>query len=57
MTASKIENVLWFRLGDLIEQVDERNCHTDSQVAKATVTIISIQIEPNAHLFTPNGVH
>lgn len=36
---------------------EERNCHTDSQVAKATVTIISIQIEPNAHLFTPNGVH
>ena len=57
MAASKIENVLWVRLGDLIEQVDERNCHTDSQVAKATVTIISIQIEPNAHLFTPNGVH
>ncbi len=57
MAASKIENALWVRLGDLIEQVDERNCHTDSQVAKATVTIISIQIEPNAHLFTPNGVH
>lgn len=57
MTASKIENAPWVRLGDLIELVDERNCHTDSQVAKATGTIISIQIEPNAHLFTPNGVH
>ena len=57
MASNRIENALWVRLGDLIEQVDERNCHTDSQVAKATVTIISIQIEPNAHLFTPNGVH
>ena len=57
MAASKIENVLWVRLGDLIEQVDERNCHTDSQVAKATGTIICIQIEPKAHLFTPNVVH
>lgn len=57
MASNRIENALWVRLGDLIEQVDERNCHTDSQVAKATVTIISIQIEPNAHLFTPNGIH
>ena len=49
MAANRIENALWVRLGDLIEQVDERNCHTDSQVAKATGTIISIPIEPNVH--------
>ena len=36
---------------------EERNYHTDSQVAKATGTIICIQIEPKTHLFTPNGVH
>ena len=30
---------------------------TSEQISKATGSIISIQIEPKAHLFTPNGVH
>ena len=33
---SKVENTPWVRLGDLIEQVDERNYHTDLFVPNGT---------------------